>query len=71
MDINFCHANNICVYIYSSHTSSPDREVPKKGSTRKRKLISDASEAIKTEDPPTPRAPSPIQAGIQGLYSLY
>uniref|UniRef100_A0A915PNT5 histone acetyltransferase n=1 Tax=Setaria digitata TaxID=48799 RepID=A0A915PNT5_9BILA len=50
----------------SSHTSSPDREVPKKGSTRKRKIIGDASEIVKAEEPlVVPRPPSPFQADIK------
>ncbi|VBB28589.1 unnamed protein product [Acanthocheilonema viteae] len=50
----------------SSHTSSPDREVPKKGSTRKRKVIGDASEVVKVEEAPVvPRPPSPFQADIK------
>ncbi|KAM3724474.1 Histone acetyltransferase Tip60 [Dirofilaria immitis] len=50
----------------SSHTSSPDREVPKKGSTRKRKVFGDASEVVKVEEVPTvPRSSSPLQADMK------
>ncbi|VIO90095.1 Uncharacterized protein BM_BM8548 [Brugia malayi] len=50
----------------NSHTSSPDREVPKKGSTRKRKVVGDASEVVKAEEAPVvPRPPSPFQADIK------